>query len=83
MVIADAPPRRLAASKSVHVPRGTLHVFRCTDPDARFLAMFTPATRFDESPGAHEPPAQLAALTARHDGSYRNRYDWGSEERRL
>lgn len=66
------------AGTSVHVPRGVVHVFRYAAADTRFLAVLTPATRFDEyvremqklmaeNPGGPPDAARLTELMARHD----------------
>lgn len=65
------------AGTTVHVPKGTAHVFRYGAPGTRFLAILTPATRFEEYAEALKtliaetgtPPdaARLATLMARHD----------------
>jgi quercetin dioxygenase-like cupin family protein len=65
------------AGTSVHVPRGTVHVFRYAAADTRMIAVLTPATRFEEyvpklqrllaEGGGAMDAGKLAAVMAEHD----------------
>lgn len=69
---------RAEAGMTVHVAKGEAHTFEYAAPGTRFLAVLTPATRFDEyvegmkallaeSNGGPPDAAKCIALMANHD----------------
>jgi quercetin dioxygenase-like cupin family protein len=74
----DSQPHHAPAGTTVHIPKGSMHVFRYAAPETRFISLFTPATGFDEylrellslarsSPDLRPDPAKLTELMARYD----------------